>query len=90
MLMISRFSSNTEIPVPSKVMRWGSFHDLNLKKTEDDMLMIENRVNGQDNFQYARVKTRDSGPRMRRLCRLRSIVRVMVLWVNMKVKNLKS
>ncbi len=38
MLIISRFNSNTEIPVPSKVTREGSFWDLNLKKTEEDMV----------------------------------------------------
>jgi hypothetical protein len=36
--MICLLSSNTEIPVPSKVTRDGSFCDLNLKKTEDDMV----------------------------------------------------
>ena len=38
LMMISRFSSNTEIPVPSNSTREGSFWDLNLKKTEDDMV----------------------------------------------------
>ena len=35
--MISRFNSKTEMPVPSKVTRDGSFWDLNLKKTEEDI-----------------------------------------------------
>jgi hypothetical protein len=37
--MICLLSSNTEIPVPSKVTRDGSFCDLNLKKTEDDIVI---------------------------------------------------
>lgn len=40
MLIMSLFSSNTEMPVPSKVTRCGSFCDLNLKKTEEDMMSI--------------------------------------------------
>lgn len=36
--MISRFSSNTDIPVPSKATRAGSFCDLNRKKTQEDMM----------------------------------------------------
>jgi hypothetical protein len=35
--IICLLSSNTEIPVPSKATRDGSFCDLNLKKTDDDM-----------------------------------------------------
>jgi hypothetical protein len=35
--MISRFSSKTEMPVPSNSTRVGSFWDLNLKKTEEAM-----------------------------------------------------
>ena len=34
-MIMSRFRSNTEIPVPSNSTREGSFCDLNLKKTED-------------------------------------------------------
>jgi hypothetical protein len=37
--MMSRFNSNTDIPVPSNVTRVGSFCDLNRKKTEDAMMM---------------------------------------------------
>ena len=37
MVMISLFNSKTEMPVPSNVMRWGSFWDLNLKNTDEDM-----------------------------------------------------
>lgn len=36
--IMSLFSSNTEIPVPSKVIRDGSFWDLNRKNTEDDIV----------------------------------------------------
>lgn len=36
--MISLFNSNTEMPVPSKTTRDGSFWDLNRKYTEDDMI----------------------------------------------------
>ncbi len=39
MVMISRFNSNTDMPVPSNVTRDGSFWDLNLKNTEDDMTL---------------------------------------------------
>lgn len=39
-LIISRFSSKTEIPVPSNVTREGSFCDLNRKNTEEDMMQI--------------------------------------------------
>jgi len=44
-MMISRLSSNTEIPVPSNSTREGSFWDLNLKNTEDVMMKgcIEDR-----------------------------------------------
>lgn len=37
-MMISLFNSKTEIPVPSKATLVGSFCDLNLKKTEEDMV----------------------------------------------------
>src|SRR4051794_26247923 len=37
-MIISRLSSNTEIPVPSNSTREGSFWDLNLKNTEDVMM----------------------------------------------------
>lgn len=37
-LIISRFSSKTVMPVPSKVILVGSLADLNLKKTHEDML----------------------------------------------------
>lgn len=36
--MISRFTSNTDRLVPSKVICTGSFCDLNLKKMEEDMV----------------------------------------------------
>lgn len=42
-VIISRFNSKTEIPVPSKVTRDGSFWDLNRKNTEED-IMIERFV----------------------------------------------
>lgn len=35
---MSLFNSNTEMPVPSNVTLCGSFCDLNLKKTEEDMM----------------------------------------------------
>lgn len=47
--MISRLSSKTDMPVPSKVIRCGSFQDLNLKKTDDDMMnaaKVKYTVNG--------------------------------------------
>ncbi len=37
--MIDRFNSKTDMPVPSKVTRVGSFWDLNLKNTEDDIVV---------------------------------------------------
>jgi ABC-type phosphate transport system auxiliary subunit len=36
--MTSRLSSNTEMPVPSNSTRVGSFCDLNLKNTDEDMM----------------------------------------------------
>ncbi len=38
-VIISRFNSKTEIPVPSKVTRDGSFWDLNRKNTEEDIMI---------------------------------------------------
>ena len=39
MVIISRFNSKTDIPVPSKVILEGSFWDLNRKKTDEDMIV---------------------------------------------------
>jgi len=39
MVMISRFNSKTEMPVPSKATLDGSFCDLKRKKTEEDMML---------------------------------------------------
>jgi hypothetical protein len=39
--MISRLSSKTEIPVPSNSTLVGSFCDLNLKNTEEDIVAEE-------------------------------------------------
>lgn len=41
MVMISLFRSKTDIPVPSKATRDGSFCDLKRKKTEEDMVAAE-------------------------------------------------
>jgi hypothetical protein len=38
-VMISRFNSNTEIPVPSKATLVGSFDDLKRKNTEEVMMV---------------------------------------------------
>ena len=38
MVMISRFNSKTDIPVPSKVTLDGSFCDLKRKNTEEDIM----------------------------------------------------
>lgn len=44
-VMISRFSSKTEMPVPSKVTMEGSLEDLKRKNTDEDM-MIRDLVHG--------------------------------------------
>ena len=46
-VMISLFSSNTEIPVPSNITRDGSFWDLKRKKTEEAILAQVVWVSGQ-------------------------------------------
>lgn len=38
--MMSRFTSNTDRLVPSKVICDGSFCDLNLKKIDEDMVVL--------------------------------------------------
>lgn len=76
--MISRFSSNTDIPVPSKATRAGSFCDLNRKKTQEDMMSkgaYTRQVNGGMN-------TRRGTPRAK-LCKSASgRQRVLVRIVN--------
>ena len=44
-VMISRFNSKTEMPVPSKVTMEGSLEDLKRKNTDEDM-MIRDLVHG--------------------------------------------
>ena len=53
MLIMSRFSSKTEIPVPSKVTLCTSFWFLNLKKTEEDM--VRGYRKGRVNVRSSRV-----------------------------------
>lgn len=59
MLIMSRLSSKTEIPVPSKVTLCTSFWFLNLKKTEEDMVRVYRK--GRVNVRSSRVVKKPDG-----------------------------